>query len=46
MLVKNIKLQREVLNHKYKIGPTNDFMLNERGHMRKIEAPEVRDRVV
>lgn len=46
MLVNNIKLQREVLNHKYEIGPTNDFMLNERGHMRKIEAPAVRDRVV
>lgn len=46
MLVKNIKLQYEVLNHKYEIGPTNDFMINERGRVRKIEAPAVRDRVI
>ena len=40
------ELQDEVLEHRYEVRPTNDFYLNERGHIRKIEAPAVRDRVV
>lgn len=46
MLINNISLQEEVLNHEYKVHPTIDFKINERGHIRQIEAPVVRDRVV
>ena len=46
MLVKNIELQEDVLSGKYKVSPTVDFILNERGHIRQIEAPVVRDRIV
>lgn len=46
MLVKNIELQADVLSGKYKVSPTVDFILNERGHIRQIEAPVVRDRIV
>lgn len=41
-----LELQNEILEHNYEVKPTNDFYLNERGHIRKIEAPAVRDRVV
>lgn len=46
MLINNVKLQDDVLDNKYHVMPTIDFMLNERGHIRHIEAPVVRDRVV
>ena len=46
MLQNNIELQDEVLNHQYRVRPTVDFILNERGHIRQIEAPVVRDRIV
>lgn len=46
MLLKNLDLQEEVLAGKYKVKPTTDFYLNERGHVRKIEAPAIRDRIV
>lgn len=46
MLVNNMELREELLNHKYKVSPTTDFPLNERGHIRAIEAPVVRDRIV
>lgn len=46
MLVKNIELMDEVLGGTYAVKPTVDFLLNERGHIRKIEAPVVRDRVI
>ena len=46
MLIKNLNLQEEVLGHKYKVSPTTDFKLNERGHIRSIEAPAIRDRIV
>lgn len=46
MLSKNIKLQDDVLSHRYRVEPTIDFTINERGHIRKIEAPVVRDRVI
>lgn len=46
MLQNNITLQKEVLEHRYKVSPTIDFNLNERGKIRKIEAPVVRDRIV
>lgn len=44
MLTRNIQLQDDVLRHRYKVSPTIDFTINERGHIRKIEAPVVRDR--
>lgn len=46
LLVKNLELQKEVLIGTYKVSPTVDFILNERGHIRQIEAPVVRDRIV
>ena len=46
MLVRNLELQNEVLEGRYSVRPTTDFFLNERGHIRKIEAPVVRDRIV
>lgn len=46
MLVNNLTLKEEVLNHKYRVQPTTDFMINERGRIRKIEAPAIRDRIV
>lgn len=46
MLQKNIELRNDVLNGTYTVGPTIDFLLIERGHLRKIEAPVVRDRVL
>ena len=46
MLANNMELREELLNHKYKVSPTTDFPLNERGHLRAIEAPVVRDRIV
>lgn len=46
MLQNNTTLQKRVLEHRYKVSPTIDFNLNERGKNRKIEAPVVRDRIV
>ena len=46
MLTRNIQLQDDILHHRYKVSPTIDFTINERGHIRKIEAPVVRDRAV
>ena len=46
LLVNNMELRAEVLGGKYRVRPTVDFSLNERGHIRNIEAPVVRDRIV
>ena len=46
MLINNIRLQDEVLAEKYHVQPTIDFEINERGRLRKIEAPVVRDRIL
>lgn len=46
LLINNLNLQKEVLSYKYSVSPTIDFELNERGHIRQIEAPIVRDRIV
>ena len=43
MLQKNIELREEVLSGQYRVKPTIDFTINERGHIRQIEAPVVRD---
>ena len=46
MLARNVQLRDEVLQHRYKVSPTIDFTINERGHIRNIEAPVVKDRVI
>ena len=46
LLIKNLDLQKDVLNLDYSISNTVNFYLNERGHIRYIEAPIVRDRIV
>ena len=46
LLVNNVMLRDEVLSGRYSVQPTTDFTINERGHIRKIEAPAIRDRVV
>lgn len=46
MLIKNLDLREEVLSHRYKVSPTTNFKINERGHIRNIEAPAIRDRIV
>lgn len=46
MLIRNVQLQDDVLSGRYRVSPTIDFTINERGHVRKIEAPVVRDRNV
>lgn len=45
-LLRNLELREDVLQGTYRVSPTIDFSLNERGHIRKIEAPVVRDRIV
>ena len=44
MLVNNVQLQDDLLGGSYKVQPTTDFELYERGRIRKIEAPAIRDR--
>ena len=46
MLIRNVELQDDVLSGRYRVSPTTDFSINERGRMRWIEAPVVRDRGV
>ena len=46
MLQRNLELQADILSGQYRVKPTVDFTLNERGHVRQIEAPVVRDRIV
>ena len=46
MLLRNVELQDELLNGEYRISPTTNFELNERGKERHIEAPAIRDRIV
>ena len=43
MLQKNLELREEVLSGAYRVRPTVDFTISERGHVRQIEAPVVRD---
>lgn len=46
LLPSNVKLQDDLLNGTYKVSPTVNFQINERGKIRNIEAPAVRDRIV
>lgn len=44
MLINNVQLRDDLLNGVYRVQPTTDFEINERGRVRKIEAPAIRDR--
>lgn len=46
LIFNNIKLSEELRNGTYKVLPTNDFILHERGKIREIHAPNIRDRIV
>ena len=46
LLPRALKIQEEVRNGTYRVKPTNDFILNERGHIRHIESPAICDRDV
>ena len=46
LLLKCVELQEDLRNGKYKVSPTVDFVLSERGKVRQINAPVIRDRVV
>lgn len=46
MLARNLRLQEEILQHRYEVSPTIDFTINERGHVRSIKAPAIVDKVL
>ena len=46
LLVNNIQLRDNILNHRYSVLPTINFIINERGCVRKIESPMMRDRII
>lgn len=46
LLINNIILSEELRNSTYKVLPTNNFILHERGRVREIHAPNIRDRIV
>ncbi len=46
LLINNLELQDELLSHTYRVSKTTNFQINERGKIRHIEAPAIRDRVV
>lgn len=46
LLINNLELQNDLRNDNYKVSKTTNFTINERGKMRDIKAPAIRDRVV
>ena len=46
LLLNNIQLREDVLNGEYRVLPTQDFILHERGKVRQIKAPSQQDRIV
>lgn len=46
LLINNLELQDELLSHTYRVSKTTNFQINERGKIRHIEAPAIRDRIV
>ena len=46
LLLNNLELQEDLRNGTYKVEPTVNFYINERGKVRYIESPKIRDRVV
>ena len=41
-----LELQREVREGVYRVSPTNNFTINERGKIRHIKAPNIKDRII
>lgn len=39
LLINNIKLREEIINGKYKVSTTQNFIIRERGKIRNIQAP-------
>ena len=46
LFLNNAKLLEELITGKYRVSPTNNFYIRERGKERYIEAPVIRDRIV
>ena len=46
LLLNNLKLQEELRNGTYRVEPTVNFWIRERGKRRYIESPTIRDRIV
>lgn len=46
LLVNNLKLQEDIRNGNYQISQTTNFQLTERGKVRHIKAPAIRDRII
>lgn len=46
LLLNSVHLRDELRDGTYRVKPTKDFYLNERGHIRFIEAPFISDRCV
>ena len=46
LLLNNLELQEELRNGTYRVEPTVNFWINERGRQRYIESPKIRDRIV
>lgn len=46
LLLNNMLLQEELRNGTYKVEPTVNFWIRERGKVRYIESPTIRDRIV
>lgn len=46
LLINNVRLQNDLLSEKYTVSSTTDFVINERGKVRNISAPSIRDRIV
>lgn len=46
LLLNSLELQEELRSGRYKVSKTTDFTLTERGKVRHIEAPAIRDRII
>ena len=46
LLINNLKLQEDLRTGQYEVRKTIDFRINERGKIRDINAPAIRDRVI
>lgn len=46
LVINVLKLQEELRTGTYKVSATSNFTINERGKMRDIKAPAIRDRIV
>lgn len=46
LLMNNLRLQADLRSGQYRTSPTTDFIINERGKIRQINAPALRDRII